>query len=433
MSEINFWENRNIMTFKKEFGYDFISPAEQSIVRRFKSPLWEPTSASRCDYPMWERPDIFRTLSYSDTRDMLFSIPKVKYQSGIVKPSGLVSLQMVERTSPVFMSDRELYHYEVQKVFAVFSQFDSLLVDQVAAFAGIGVERAHECCTILWSQGILERSTRDWRLFDSLGYVWRINKASNKVKSYVSGMDSILRAVTVGEWDITDVAPGYGSRSGLKHNLFTAEIMLRLAESADNVIGVWGDPFLSESLFHKQDPDALARRSHADAAVVTKDGSIVLFEVVGAINKTSYVNQTLVDKAASWVGVIANSPFDLHVVFIDTTFYNTFKATIKSVDIGLRKESHKFAPEEYSRERAIRHIGVTGGHYWFPDDGVISEAGTRLVAYNPYHKMYKQFDVPDNDFSDRDTRKNVIVNSVTALHNPGWILHDMKERNYVAV
>lgn len=431
MTKISYWENKNTMMFKQDEGYDFINPAEQNVVRNLGGQLWKPTFASRSDFPMWDRKDIFRTINYKDTVETKFTIPKISYSSGIVQPSGLVSLQPVSRTSPVTIPDKELYHHDVQHVFSLFTQFDTLVIEQVAAFTDLSVERVLECLKTLWSYGVLERSDDSWGLYDVHGYIWRLNRRSVALSSYVDGMDSIPRALTVGNWDIKDEPPGSSARSSIKHNLYSAEILLRLCESADNIIGVWGDPFLSESVFHEQDPDALRRRSHADGAAITRDGSIVLFEVVGAMNKSKSVNRNIVDKAASWVGVIANSPLDISVIFIDTTFYNTYNVTLNSVDIGLRKESHKFAPEEYSRERAIKHIGVTGGAFWFPEDGSISQAGTRLTAYNPVHRKYNHFDLPDKIYANREIRKNIIVNTVSSLHSPKWAIDDIKGRKYV--
>lgn len=431
VTPVSFWENRGLMMFKPENGYDFISPAAQDVVRHMGSPLWEPTFASRCDYPMWDRPDIFRTITYRDMLHMDFTSPKITFPSGVVQPSGIVSLQNVERSDNVLMSDKELYHYDVQKVFSLFSQFDTLLADQVSAFTGLSIQRSMECLTTLWSFGALERSTDKWKHFDTLGYVWRMNRSSLSLRAYVNGMDNIPRVLTVGNSDIADNPPGSGTRTSLKHNLFTAEILLRVAESCDNVVGVWGDSFVSEKLFHEHDPNAeVIRRSHADGAIVTKDGSVILVETVGDIGSNKIANQSLIDKAASWVGVIANSPLDVYVVFVDTTFYNSVRTTHNSLDIAFRKESRKFAPEQYSRERAISHVGVVGGSHWFPENGSMSRAGTRLLTYNPSTRRYRPFDIPDVDFSTSERRRNVVVNTLTALHTPPWILENIKERNY---
>lgn len=425
-----FWENKNLVTFKNEDSYDFIAPATQDVIRKMGGPLWEPTFASRCDYPMWERPDILRVLNYRDVINLGFSSPTITYTSGVVQPSGIVTLQDVKRYDPVHVPDRDLYHHNVQKMFSIFNQFDTLLLSQIVGFSGLSVEEVEWCLHILWSQGIIERSVK-WRLFDTHGYIWRMNRKNASLRAYVNGMDSVPRALTVGDYDVSNEPPGSSSRSSLRHNLFTAEFLLRACEAGDNVIGVWGDPYLSESMFHEHDPNALlTRRSHADGAIVTKDGVVILIETISRMQLGSSVDQNTVDKAASWVGVIANSPIDLRVIFVDTTFYHSHRVTLNSINIALKKESHKFAPDVYSRERAMSHIGVTGAPLWYGENGALSQAGTRLVTYVPHTRSYKEFDLPDERFSTPSRRRDIVVNTVSALHTPPWIMGDIKERDY---
>lgn len=429
--DTEYWENRNLMMFKPDAGYDFTASAEQTVVRGYKQPLWEPTFGSRAPLPAYERQELFGCLSYDNMRNMRLVTPRIRYPAGVLQPSGMVSLRSVTRRSPVTIPDSILYDSDVQKVFGIFAQFDALFTEQVAAFTGLSMERAFECARILYAFGVLDRSSPDWPLTTTFGELWRFNRRGSKPRDYANGMDTVPRLLMEGNRNIGVEPPGGGARSGLKHNVYAAEMCLRLAESADNVIGIWGDSFLNEKDFHDTDPDAyMKRHSQGDCAVVTKDGSVVMFEVVGRKMKDILIDYSILEKAASWVGVIANSPIDLYVIFVDVTFAHSYKTTIRSVDLGIRRESKKYAPNEYSREMAARHVGVVGGNYWFPEDHAISRGGTRLVAYNTMMRKFHCYDIPDRVFSSPDIRRDIVVNSASALHTPPWICDPIKERDY---
>lgn len=413
-------------------GSDFVSPATQDALRSWRSPLWEPTFASRdTKMPMWDRPDVFRTVNYQDTRNIIFSIPTIEFPAAQITPSGLFTLQEISRSSPVMYSDKELYDFNVQKIFSLFMQFDTLLESQIVSFTGIDLKVVQECLAVLWGSQIIEKPKEKWKFHDTHGTLWRLVRYSSGTRSYVQGMDSFYRAISVGGAENIIVPPGgSGARSTVKHNLFAAETMLRIAESCDNVIGVWGDLFGAENLFHEQNPNAEQRNSQADGIIVTKDGTIIILEIVGALTRQIGAVKTLIEKTASWVGVIAHSDLDINVLFVDTTFGQDATTILNSVDIGLRRESQRFAPDNFLRERALSHVGIVSGAWWFPDDGCISEAGTRLMGYDVTNNDYRCYDLPDKRFSNSERRKDVVLNTLMALHTPPWILSDFSERSF---
>lgn len=435
MAQIDYWETADHLTFKNDEGSDFVSPATQHALKSWSTPLWNPIFESRCDtYPMWERPDIFRTINYRQTRSVKFGLPRIEFPAAQIQPSGLLSMESMKRTSPVIIPDKYLYHYNVQRIFTLFMQFDTLLEHQIAAFMSLPLDEVKEYLEILWAAQVLEKPEDGWDFEDTLGPIWRLVRYSHYTTSYIDGMDNILKACAFGNTDsetITRPPGGSGTRTAVKHNLFTAEIMLKVAESCDNVVGVWGDLFVSEHLFHEQRQDAEHRKSHADGAIVTKNGTIILVETVGSYFQTTGKYQNLIDKTASWVGVIANSPLDLHVLFVDTTFNRDPMSMINSLDIGMKKESPRYAPDTFTRERAFSHIGIVGANWWYPEDDCVSEAETRLMAYNVHNYKYRCFDNPDPRFSTSENRKNVVINTLAAPHTPSWIMNKFKKRSLV--
>ena len=431
MSEINFWEKENSYLFKTGDSNDFVSPASQDVLLRWQRPLWKPSHESRAPFPFWQRPEIFRTVDYSKIFSVRARKESVYTGVSFALPSGELAFENVYKPVKITSPDWDLYHHNVQKIFSLFCQFDILTEYQVSGFTGLSLEEVSRCCKILHSAGVLLAPNPPWFYHDTLGQLWIANLHDEASYNYQKGMDSLLNLFAFGGYTLDDMAPpGTGARAGYRHNLYGAEIMLRIAETCDNVVGVWGDLFTSEALFHTQDPLAKQRNSHGDGVAVTKDGSLIIFEFVGAKSSSNSAFHSLANKAASWVGVIASSDLDINVVFMDMSFTKDQSKILGAIDYGVREVSKGYAPLEYLRERALNHIGLINLSYWYPDDHTVSRAETRLLAYDMFNHDYRCFDEPDDNFSDSEKRKNVIINTMGSLHNPSWIRDDFKPRKF---
>lgn len=418
----------NRAVFQADDTNDFVTPAEQSDIRGLKMPGWRPSMASRIDgrknpLPMWDRNDVFRNVDFWDARMLKFSKCHYSVPSGIVLPSGAISLETISKDISIRLTEDRLYSSDTQKVFGLFYQFDTMVETQVAALAGISLERAKKSIQTLYLAGILDTYEGVWKPESKLGRLWRlISRTTVEFSSYLAGMSQAARMLLVGgDEPPEDNAPGSGSRTAIKHNLFAVEVLLRLAEGAPNVAGIWGDVFGSEDMFHQTDPNAINRGSWGDGNVVTKNGSIIIFEVVGGIVATRGAARQISEKAASWIGTIANSPLDISVIFIDTTFDNDWRTINSSVMFGIKQLAKKYAPDEYSRQNAEEHIGVIGAGSWFPEPGYMSYSASCLAAYCPSSRSYRRFDVPDDRYSDIKTRREAVMNSATAFHTPPWL------------
>lgn len=431
MSEITYWRQFDDLVYQKEKGMDFISPASQSVLRRWNSPYWEPVFGSRSTYPSWQRPDIYREIDYVSAKNARFIEPRITFPAAIVNPSGMLDFRLTTRTAPMQWSDREKYHHNTQKIFSIFLQFDTLTTDQVMAFSGIDdKEEVEHRLEILHSSRILQKTLAStWSKEDKVGPIWRMMNSSPFTQSYYEGMDALSKMLTIGGGQFPTPPPGAGVDTAVKHNIFAAETMLRIAESCDNVIGVWGDRFSGDGDFRKYAEDDIQRYSQGDCVVVTKDGSIVVFEIVGSMTSRRAGFRKIVEKAASWVGVIAGSTLDISVIFMDITWIQDRRMLMNAIHRGVNVEAAAYAPDEYSRIHAAQKIGISSATWWYPDDtGSTSKLETRLGVYVPYTHKYALFDEPDFSYSTPEIRKNVVINSISALHTPPWILGDIKGR-----
>jgi len=413
-------------------GGDFITPGNQQFLQdnAKNNPLWAADYSSRCNYPFWERQELLRSIKYDDVRKLDFSTPQVEFPALVPTPTGDISLKQVSKTSPVMMADYELYHYNCQKVFAVLSQFNVATQPQIQALTGLSSQEVDEACMTLYHAGVLLTPYDGWIHQEKLGKLWWMKINSPESKAYFDNMDALARALTLGGRDDVSPPPGSSGATALRHNLFLTEMCLRLCEQGDNVAGVWGDYFGAEHLFHTPTDNMRTRRSHGDAIVVTNNGSLVILELSTSRMSTMHSLDDIVHKAASWVGVIANSNLDISVIFVDTRWRSNRKMLYRGIYGGVADISRQYCPDEYSRQKALSHIGLANAAWWFPGDNAVSQAATRLMAFSMVDNKFLAYDRPDPQFSDAQTRRNVVINTASSLHTPYWMKNDIYPRSY---
>lgn len=409
------------------------SPANQRAFldsSTLKRPLWMGYEASRADYPMWKRGEILREVNYSDMVDNIFTQPTITTPACVATPRGELSLQLVDRDVLLMTPDRVLYHYNNQKVFAVLAQFNVLTSQQISALTGLSINAVDQSCQILHGAGVL-LTAPGWKHKETTGNIWWMKLGTPEFWSYYNGMDGLAQVISLGNVEEGfSPPPGSNVATTLRHNLFSAEMMLRVMETGDHVRGAWGDFFAGEENFHTPTDAMERRKSHGDSVVVTDNGSLVIFELsTSRINSRASFKE-IMGKAASWVGVIANSQLDISVIFIDARWKTNRKSLFRAVYNGVMELSKSFCPDPYTREKALHHVGIVDASWWFPDDQITSQAATRMVAFCPSIHDYRAFDQPDHQYSTPQIRRNVLINTTAALHTPPWITKDIVERDY---
>ena len=428
-----FYNEWSSSIFSKGAGGDFETPANQQYMEdtRKGHPLFEVEYASRCPYPSWERWDCFYNSTYHEALDVKFSAPTISFPAMIPTVDGTLSVQQVERTSPVLLPDAELYDYRAQKLYAVFSQFNIATTDQLVAWTGMNRDDVEKGLNILYSSGVILSGGDSWVHKPSSGDIWMMKIASPEARRYYEGLDPLSRVLTLGV-DVNDIETPVGSNSpsAVRHNMFISEMCLRIMENSDNIVTAWGDYFGAESRFH--DPlDSVARRhNHGDAILVTNNGSLVILELSTSHASSRAGLEMFLNKAAAWMGVIANSDLDISVIFVDTRWRTNRNVLYRGVFSGIMDASKPYANNELSRQQALGHIGIANAAWWFPRPGATSKAASRLMAFSPSEYRFKAFDQPDPEFSSSSVRRNVVINSALALHRPPWVGEEPSLREY---
>ena len=431
MAEIQYDREIDGFLFKTGVSQEFASPASQETLLKWNRHNWEASNGSRSkQYPYWNRPDLFRTMNFFSTIGLTTRSASNLSQSSIALPSGNLKISSSKVPATLILPDNELYNYQVQKLFCIFSQFDTITEYQLSTLMNLPVEEIREYCNILYSQGII-KDAEDYDEEEKIGKIWIFDEKAEATHDYQDGMDALYNLFSFGNESLKDIrSPGSASPSSIKHNLYVAETCIRLAECGDNIAGIWGDTFTGESMFHEPNPNVLSRRSHGDGAVVTKDGSVIVFEMVGSSSDSTAQFKKLVEKAASWVGVISNSDIDLNVLFLDAAWSRDRRNLIAATNHAVFDRSVAYTSNEFDRKKAMSHIGLVNLTHWFPDDNTVSKAATRLEAWCPALREAKSFDLPDPLFSNKEVRKSILINSACALHTPEWMRGDIHEQEF---
>ena len=52
------------------------------------------------------------------------------------------------------------------------------------------------------------------------------------------------------------------------------------------------------------------------------------------------------------------------------------------------------------------------------------------MGFSMVNNEFLPYDKPDGEFSDAQTRRNVVINTSAALHTPSWMQNDINKRSY---
>ncbi len=352
-----------------------------------------------------------------------------------VNSQGSVVARSDQSFAPIELSPAEAYTERMMRIMALLFQFGGLTTSQLCSFLDTRLQSLSGALHRLYGMGLVERMTPTWvrpfassdRLYHGSGDVWRINLRSGRVEDWMSGLSSTEVALMTGGRDAKDLLHGgaFLHNHTLRHNLAVAELALRALETMPGIVGVWGEPFLSGERFL---PEVIrgsidVRYVRGDAAIVTKDGAVVIIELTGVRDTRAEHGYTLAARAAAWAAIASWSEVPMSVVFVTTRGYRASRTIYGHLRKNVPGEIAKYFPRENQREQALNAIHMAPAEVWWPSAQTISRKFVTMEAKNPFTGDYRELAPADAQL---DPSLPVVVNTVAALHSPGWALQPVK-------
>lgn len=385
----------------------------------------EPDEKSRAPFPSWMRSDPMWELETDDFIRAEWRKMSVTEQRGRVMPTGRVQVYESKRNVTIHIPDSEMFSHEIMTIMATAFQLTIFSTDQMRALTGFEPDRLDRLLTRLYRGGYIAKCSG--HTAGNFSDIWSFDYKSRVAPAWLNRLPPDIRLLVTGGEVIDSAPPGSMSASSIRHDLVMNELMLRVLELSDNVAGFWGDPFLDAARLYTASDDEVKRASHGDGAIVSKNGKIVMFELVGAGLSGSNWERTRL-KAASWAAVAGASGFDISVVFVSLNYMRDWKGLMSAVhkgcnDVGL------FTPNSAAIRRGRNKIGVVSASRLMPELGVSSTAVNGIDVWSPWRgESFSALNEPDSTVTGLE-RAVPTINTVAALHTPRWLHNELVDRN----
>lgn len=328
--------------------------------------------------------------------------------------------------SPVSLSSAKQYHPNAIRLVALLGQFHQLTTLQLCTLLGTSVQQVWNAASNLYAAGVVERAIPEWwredeRPHGGSGSLWRIDTRSPRLPEWLDGLEDLEWLLLTGGRDLTKGTAGSTSRTVIRHNVATTEIVTRALELCPGVLGAWGEAAATaELLMHgSKRSDEQLRRNIADAALVTRDGTVIVVETSGASNMDSTaVGQRIADKAAAWGAVAARSDLPIKVLFVDASQHPRPGRFRWHVLRGV-EGSNRYLSRTRDQQTARRSVFVADAHDWFPIPSGVDLSFLTLRAWSPADDSLHDLVPVDTQL---DPSSDVVVNTLAALHTPTWVV-----------
>ncbi|HZL81624.1 MAG TPA: hypothetical protein VFC06_06795 [Demequina sp.] len=345
---------------------------------------------------------------------------------------GNVVVKSFEAFSPIAMSQQESYGENMMRMMALLFQFGALTSSQLCSFMDLSFRGLSFSLNRMFGLGLVERMTPAWvkvgpssRMYHGSGDIWRVNLRSETVTTWLDGLSNTDYALMTGGRDAGYMLHNgtFVSEYALRHNLAVAELCLRGLETSPGLAGAWGEPFtegnkfLSEMLRGSMD----VRYVRGDAALVGKDGSVVIVELTaGQDSRDDKHGATLAARAAAWAAIAKMSDVPMSLVVVSIGGYAASRRIAKHLRENTENELAQYFADVGDRKRALDTVHMSSIQSWWPSAGAISRKFLTLEAFSPFTGEYRELLPADAEW---DTGSPVVVNTVAALHTPPWSLH----------
>lgn len=381
-------------------------------------PLWEIDWDSQFGGSDWRRVSVSRHRLTTDAR-------------------GNLAVKTIEAFSPIAMLPNESYSENMMRLMALLFQFGCLTTSQMCSFMDTSLKGISYAINRLYGLGLVERMTPSWvqtttsaRPQHGSGDIWRVNLRSDVVSEWLEGLSGTEKALLTGGRDASDLLHNgtFAYEHTLRHNLAVAEFGLRALETMPGIAGVWGEPFVQGDKFLSEivRGSVNVRYVRGDAAVVTKDGAVVVVELTGVRDlrdSRSEHGSTLAARAAAWAAIAHLSDTPMSLVIVSIGGYSASRRISKHLRDNTEKELGKYFANVSDKERALSTIHLASAQSWWPSASAISRKFLTMEAFSPFSKEYRELAPADAAW---DTTSPPVLNTVAALHTPAWALSPVR-------
>jgi hypothetical protein len=376
---------------------------------------------------MVDRLDPFYEVEWIDALATKWSVVSATKLSYNVDNLGTIYQSSEKVFAPIDAAEKKVYTSVGIRCVASLAQFHQLTTFQLASLLDVKAEAINRALTDLYSYGVVENAVPAWsknptpgRDKSGSGYLWRLSNVSERLELWMSRLTELEAKLIAQGRDIAVGTNSSRSGSSIRHNLAASELVLRAMESCPAVVGAWGETatlgslFLSEDIKKQHD----LRENIGDAAIVTKDGGIIIFETSGATNLDDKGGDKLESKAAAWASIAALSDMDIKIVFVNINAGARMNRFEWRVIQGLNKIG-KYITNTALQKKGVEAVFTANAYDWFPMPLTVSKGFASLQVYHPKAKRYYDLAPARTQF---DVESDAMVNTVAALHTPNWVL-----------
>lgn len=376
----------------------------------------------------WDRCDPYAEIQYQGSlTNSFWDTISLKRQKLIAQPDGAVKMGEVEVAAPVIPTIINAFDPMMVAAISVMHAFQHISTIQLAAFLDITPDDAERLCNRMFAMGIVKafdlhhsETTRE-----NFGRAWNVWRDSWSWSYWLSQLTPTQYALVTMGSDPIRYEAGSSSLSSLRHNLILTDIALKAYEVMPGIAGWWSDRWIhGDDLANANSPDSieLSKSSVGDGGLVTKDGTVVVFELVGSRLNSRNSRDLLAQKVVAWGNTIAQASIPIKLVFINSSVSSRLDQMrfARTLEDGLEKAQGPFQTA-YQTKRMEESIFWVDYRRWFPSPRAIATNFLTMESVNLSSGEVEDV-VPLS--APLRTDSDIVTNTLATLWTPRWMMSE---------
>lgn len=381
------------------------------------------TNVSRAHHaPFWNRPDLIRGVEYQDFTSTFWQSNSCKKMAHTITNSGAIVSTPRDHIVSVMPNFRDAARYETAIIAHMLFNFQTLTETQLFTLTGLPHDMMMRGLSILFHAGVIDFLRGDNKKDFYTGRIWHLVDNRDEFWDFVNKLPAVVRTLMLGDFNRVNynTPPGGNSTSSVRHNLIASEIVIRAFEACNDIVGFFGEPFLSIDNFTQFDAESgyEYRANHGDGALITKDGTIIMMELVGGVAAGENFKR-IESKAAAWTAAAGSSHHDMAIVFINMNSVENYPRIVRACQKAVRDGAYMFG-NQLAVMNGQPRIFAVNFPYWFPEIGCVNDHFINLEAYNIQAQTYMPMTIPNNHGVSRESRVRLIENTLLSPTVPNW-------------